>query len=122
MKIRIKGNSLRMRLSKPEVKLLAKEGYIEERTEFINGTLIYAVKSIGGERLSADFLEGSITLYVPVHLLQQWASTNLVGLDDNMPLHNGSALYLLIEKDFKCIDADVNEDQSDYFENPLKAC
>ena len=122
MKIRIKGNSVRIRLSKSEVELFAKEGYVEERTEFVNGTLVYAVKSSDKETLSADFTNGNITLFVPAQSLQQWASTNLIGLDYNMPLNNEEHLYLLIEKDFKCIDADVNEDQSDYFENPLKAC
>lgn len=122
MKIRIKGNSVRVRLSKPEVKLFAREGYIEEKTEFVNGTLVYAVKSADKETLTADFINGNLTMFVPVHLLQQWAATNLIGLHYNMPLNNGSHLHLLIEKDFKCIDADVAEDQSDYFENPLKAC
>lgn len=122
MKIRIKGNSVRIRLSKSEVDLFAEKGYIEERTEFVNSTLIYAVKSTNTETLSADFTDGNITLYVPLQLLQRWAATNMVGLDYNMPVRNGGTLYLLIEKDFKCIDADVSEDQSDYFENPLKAC
>ena len=122
MKIRIKGNSVRFRLSKPEVDLFVTEGYIQEQTEFLNSALIYAVKSTNGDKLSADFNNGNITLFVPVHLLQQWSSTNLVGFDYNMPLNNGNHLYLLIEKDFKCIDAGINEDQSDYFENPLKAC
>src|SRR5689334_21729029 len=107
MKIRIKGNSVRIRLSKSEVELFAKEGYVEERTEFANGTLVYAVESSDEETLSADFTNGNIIVFVPAHLLQQWASTNLVGLDYNMPLNKDKFLYLLIEKDFKCIDADV---------------
>ncbi len=122
MKIRIRGNSVRIRLSKPEVDLFAKEGYVEERTEFVSSSLVYAVKSAAGETLSADFVNGNLTLYVPANMLQQWASTDLVGMDYNMPLPNGRQLYLLIEKDFKCIDADVTEDQSDMYENPLKAC
>jgi hypothetical protein len=122
MKIRIRGNSVRIRLSKSEVAQFAKEGYVEERTEFANSSLVYTVKSSEGETLSADFNNGNITLYVPVSMLQQWASTEIVGMEHNMPLPNGKQLYLLIEKDFKCIDAAVTEDQSDMYENPLKAC
>jgi hypothetical protein len=122
MKIRIRGNSVRIRLSKSEVTLFAKEGYVEERTEFANSSLVYTVKSSEGETLFADFVDGNITLYVPLNMLQQWASTDMVGMDYNMPLPNGRQLYLLIEKDFKCIDAAVTEDQSDMYENPLKAC
>ncbi len=122
MKIRIKGNSLRIRLSKSEVELFAKEGMVEERTEFVNSTLIYSVKRTGSETMSADFVNGNISLFVPGHLLEQWAFSNLVGLDYNMLLPKGNYLYLLLEKDFKCIDAEVSEDQSDYFENPAKSC
>jgi hypothetical protein len=122
MKIRIRGNSVRIRLSKSEVTRFAKEGYVEERTEFVNSALVYVVKSSEEATLSAGFANGSITLYVPATMLQQWASTDLVGLDYNMPLPDGKYLYLLIEKDFKCIDAAITEDQSDMYENPLKAC
>ena len=37
-------------------------------------------------------------------------------------LGNERKLFLLFEKDFKCIDGEVLEDQSDNFENPLAAC
>lgn len=122
MKIRIKGNSIRIRLSKSEVALFAKEGYLEEKTDFGNNTLSYAVKSREGETMSAQLNDNAITLMVPQHLLQQWASTNLVSLEYNLPVNNENNLYLLLEKDFKCIDAVVTEDQSDYFENPSKSC
>ena len=122
MKIRIKGNTVRVRLSKSEVELFAKEGYVEERTEFENSTLIYAVRSKHDGTMSADFAGGNLTLFVPADLLKQWSSTDLVSIVHNMPLNNGKYLYILLEKDFKCIDAAVTEDQSDYFENPLKAC
>src|SRR5690349_15750914 len=118
MKIRIRDNSVRIRLSKSEVALFAKEGHVEERTEFVNSALVYAVKRSADETLSADFVNGNLTLYVPANILQFWASTDLVGLDYNMPLPNGNHLYLLIEKDFKCIDAPITEDQSDMYENP----
>lgn len=122
MKVRIKGNSVRMRLSKSEVEAFAKEGYVEERTEFVNSTLIYSVKTTDAETLSADYTSGNLTVFIPEKLLLQWAFTNVVGLNYNMPLHSGRYLFILLEKDFKCIDAEVTEDQSDYFENPVKTC
>ena len=122
MKVRIKGNSVRMRLSKSEVEAFAKEGYVEERTEFVNSTLIYSVKTTDAETLSADYTSGALTLFIPSNLLRKWAFTNLVGLNYNMPINNGKYLFILLEKDFKCIDDEVTEDQSDYFENPSKTC
>jgi hypothetical protein len=122
MKVRLKGNAVRMRLSRSEVELFAKKGYVEERTEFANSTLIYSVKTIDAETLSADYTSGNLTLFVPVNMLNKWAFTNLVALHHNMPVNKEKFLFILLEKDFKCIDSEVTEDQSDYFENPLKAC
>jgi hypothetical protein len=122
MKIRIKGNSLRYRLTKSEVSTLAQQGIIEEQTEFPGSTLTYAIKATGTPELSAAFEHETITLSVPNHMLQQWADTNQVGLEQHMLLPGGGSCFLLIEKDFKCIDADAGEDQSDFFENPNLTC
>ncbi|MEO6638508.1 MAG: hypothetical protein ABIN25_09535 [Ginsengibacter sp.] len=122
MKIRIKGNSIRLRLSKSEAALFALKGYLEERTDFGDSAFIYAVGSTEDENMSASFTMGNIIVHIPQHLLNQWATTNLVSLDYTMPLGDNKSLYILLEKDFKCIDAVVTEDQSDYFENPAKSC
>lgn len=122
MKIRIKGNTLRLRLSKSEVDAFAATGYIEERTEFVDDVFIYAMQNSDTKRLLAELTNNHLTVLVPRALSQRWVTTNEVGFEDTMPLPNGKELYILIEKDFKCIDADVSEDQSDYFENPVKAC
>lgn len=123
MKIRIKGNSIRVRLSRPEVDQFAKEGYLEEKTEFGNNAFIYALQSIEGiPSLTADFSDGKITMYVPVTIQKEWVENETVGYDNSIDLANGGNLFLLLEKDFKCIDAPPNEDQSDNFENPRKVC
>lgn len=122
MKIRIKGNTLRFRLTKSEVILLAESGYIEEKTAFESNTLKYIVTSTDASIMSIDFINGNITLLVPQNLLQQWAHDNTVSLDQNMQVNNKAELYILLEKDFKCIDVSPVEDQSDYFENPTKSC
>ncbi|GAA4326811.1 hypothetical protein GCM10023149_29860 [Mucilaginibacter gynuensis] len=117
MKIRIKGNTLRYRLTRSEVIALSQNGKLTDQTEFIGNTLSYSVQRSGEEAMSADFNHNTISLYIPDKKLQQWASTDTVGLENTW---NG--IYLLIEKDFKCIDGDVSEDQSDYFENPHITC
>ena len=122
MKIRIKGNTVRYRLTKSDIATLVDTGNLEDKTEFIGSTLVYSIKTAVDESLSADFLNNTITLNVPSELLTNWADTSQVSLESNMPLANGSKLYLLLEKDFKCIDGDVSEDQSDFFENPNLNC
>ena len=122
MKIRIKGNSIRMRLSKSEVNRLGSEGYLEEQTQFVGSALIYALRSMKDtEQLSADFSDNKITVFAPEAFLKSWPQNEVVGIDANMSLPNTGSLYILIEKDFVCLDA-TSEDQSDNFENPNKTC
>lgn len=123
MKIRIKGNSVRMRLSRSEVEQFGKEGYLEEQTMFVNGTFTYALRQQhDGEELTAGIDGNKVTMYVPEKIAIEWASNDIVGFNANMPLPNGEHLFLLLEKDFKCIDAAVAEDQSDNYDNPLTSC
>ncbi len=122
MKIRIKGNTVRYRLSKTEVLQLTETGGLKEETEFLNGSLVYAIRQVESGELAAEFSQQVITLKVPGSLLKGWADTEQVGIDGYMPLPGGNKLYLLLEKDFKCIDLATREDQSDYFENPQLIC
>ncbi|MGN6569558.1 MAG: DUF7009 family protein [Flavipsychrobacter sp.] len=123
MKIRIKGNSVRMRLSRREVERFGKEGYLEEQTMFVNGAFTYALaQKEKGEELTAGIDGQKVTMYVPEKLAKEWVGTDMVGFNANMPLPNGEQLFLLLEKDFKCVDAAVNEDQSDNYDNPLMSC
>jgi len=119
MKIRIKGNSVRFRLTRSEVDYFGKFNYLEESTEFGNSTFRYALqRSENGNELSAGFAENKMTLHVPEHLAKDWTGTERVGLESEMNIGQGKKLYLLLEKDFKCLD-NTTEDQSDNYENPL---
>lgn len=119
MKLRIKGNSIRFRLTKPEVDYFGKEGYLEEKTEFGNNTFVYAMQSNqDAKELTAEFSDTKITLLIPSNLSDKWVNTNQVGLENEMEIGSGKQLFLLIEKDFKCLDNTI-EDQSDNYPNPL---
>lgn len=113
MKIRIKGNSLRYRLTKTDVAIFSKEGYLEEKTTFGSQSLIYALQRSVVDELTATFQYNKITLFMPDKMAEEWESTDRVGFENSI-----SPLYVLIEKDFKCLD-NVAEDQSDNYPNPL---
>lgn len=115
MKIRIKGNSLRYRLTKKDVETFSERGYIEEIIDFGKQTLIYALERNNLNALMATFDNNKITLLMPAVMAAEWALTERVGFEGI----DGS-LFLLIEKDFKCLD-NVAEDQSDNYPNPLAA-
>ena len=122
MKLRIKGNSVRMRVSKTEVEELVSGSLLRESTSFGNASFGYAVQPVNrGECLTADFDKNIITIYVPAVLLKEWSTNSVVGFEANMPLENSGKLHLLLEKDFKCLDESI-ADQSDFFDNPAKTC
>ena len=123
MKIRIKGNSVRLRLTRSEVDQLASEGQVTETTDFGDSLFSYSLHAEEGiNDLQAGFGMGAMTIRMAANTAKEWAKNETVGFSNSMALPNGSQLFLLVEKDFKCIDADVTEDQSDNFENPLISC
>jgi hypothetical protein len=118
MKIRIKGNTLRIRITKAEMDLFAEKEHLEEQTEFGNNNLTYTLRQNESDKISAAFDNNRITVFMPKQLAAEWINSNRVGFEERMPVGNGRNLYLLLEKDFKCLDQTI-EDQSDNYENPL---
>lgn len=122
MKIRIKGNSIRYRLSKSEVTKLAETGYLEEQTLFPQNRFVYALQMVDNQQeLAADFTGNKICLYIPAAFVKDWSDNNTIGIDSRIALTETDRLYLLVEKDFICLD-ETTEDQSDNYENPNKTC
>jgi hypothetical protein len=123
MKIRIKGNSIRYRLSKTDISNFEKRGFVEERTEFLNNSSFYyrLEKKTGLANIEASFSNNRINIFVPEKIAKEWTTTDIIGFDNKMNIGNGKELFLLIEKDFACIDHTL-EDQSDNYLNPNKVC
>ncbi|MEO8884548.1 MAG: hypothetical protein ABI367_00700 [Mucilaginibacter sp.] len=113
MKIRIKGNSLRYRLTRTDIATFTKNGYLEEQTNFGGDILTYSLEGTGAAELYATFKDNRITLYMPYAMAAEWIGTDRVGYESKT-----NDFYLLVEKDFKCLD-NVAEDQSDNYPNPL---
>lgn len=122
MKIRIKGNSIRLRLTKTEVEKLPYTKIIEEHTTFTDSRFVYAIQSIKGiNKLSSIFLDGKLTVFIPEEFVREWNGNDVVGIDARVRINDKEELYILVEKDFKCME-ETTEDQSDNFENPNLAC
>lgn len=118
MKIRIKGNSIRYRLTQTEVKTFCETGLFKETTDFGNSEFTYVLEAKKDiDCLEASYAEDTITLYLNANRKDEWAASDKVGFSDVMHLPNGQRLSLLLEKDFACLDNTV-EDQSDNYANP----
>ena len=118
MKIRIKGNSVRFRLTKTEVETFCKTGSYTEVTHFQSKALTYSLLAKEGiTELEADFVKDTITIYFPKSEQEAWATSDRVGYSNGVEWNDTNQLSLLVEKDFSCLDNTI-EDQSDNYPNP----
>lgn len=114
MKIRIHGDSLRLRLSQKEVSDLVADGIVTSACRFPQGTFAYSIKTGDNNELAAEVNEGNITVFVPGSMVDGWDTDQRVGFDHRTE----SGLYILVEKDFQCLKPRPEEDESGLFPNP----
>jgi hypothetical protein len=118
MKLRIKGNSLRLRLTIHEIEELGKNDLVNAHILFPSGRLDYEIKAYDHNYISADFMIDKITVYIPKSQMREWVETDLVSLKGEVSTLQGSTTILL-EKDFQCLMTRKGEDESALYPNPL---
>ena len=122
MKVRIKGNSVRYRLTKSEVEIFCRTGNLVEETVFPSGVFRYILQAEEGvAEPTADFTRGAITVTLPAWAQEGWLEASRVGYSNSADWNDPGSLSVLVEKDFACLDNTV-EDQSDNFPNPNADC
>lgn len=116
MKLRIKGDSIRLRLTRGEVRGLLDGGRVEEATHFPGGRTFRYVLSAPASAAapSASFDADTLTIALPPATARQWGESEELGIRATLPL-GGEGLAILIEKDFPCPTARPGEDDSDAF-------
>ncbi|AZQ60582.1 hypothetical protein EJ994_10640 [Maribacter sp. MJ134] len=118
MKIRIRGNSIRYRLTKSEVETFCATGRYEESTNFGNSVFTYVLEAKEATAvLDAEFKDNTITLFMSKEMSVGWYASNEIGFRHTSVRADNSELSLLVEKDFVCMDETI-EDQSDNYPNP----
>ncbi len=120
MKLRIRDNSLRLRLTQTEVRTLRTDGRVMAETVFPGGEkLKYALECVEGiEGVGASMRDGAITIRVPAALALDWADSDTVSLHGDQATSDGQSLGLLVEKDFACLAPREGEDESDMYPHP----
>jgi hypothetical protein len=121
MKLRIKGNSLRVRVSRSEiVKLLAGDA-LEETVHFTPEARAKFTYALQQDRLlgrpAVQYAENRVAILIPADHANAWGTTDQVGIAEDINLGNLGSLALLVEKDFACLDRS-DEDNQDTFPNP----
>jgi hypothetical protein len=129
MKLRIRGNSLRLRLLRGEVEQLAESGRVTETIQFGSTPaqqLTYSLETHkDAQVISANFADNKITITIPVVMARNWVETELVALNGEQSIKDDSSenrLKILIEKDFVCLDRKDDPDNSNAFPHPAAKC
>lgn len=121
MKLRIKGNSLRLRITRPEIDRLMNEGRVEETISFApddRSRLTYSLEHTATTSLpTVRFVPPSLEVRIPTPQAQKWSLGDDVGIHATIDLGPKGSLDLLLEKDFACIHGSEDENK-DAFPNP----
>ncbi len=108
MKLRVKDNSLRIRLSADEVERLLNDKKVEAHTRFAaepSQCLSYCVESWPDvPAMTAVYKPGHIRILIPEDQLHDWGATGVNSLRASQSVGNGQSLELLVEKDMPCKD------------------
>ena len=119
MKLRIKGPSLRLRLTQGEINALHERGEVEEQVPFAPGVaLIYRLsKDAAAREISASYRGNVLEIRVPADEADEWCTSERVTLA-HMQAAGATALNIILEKDFACLAPRAGEDESDNFPHP----
>ena len=121
MKLRIQGNSLRLRVSRSEVARFSETGRIAETIRFAQepeATLTYALESsVDTAAIAARWQPGEVAVVIPADVARKWAEGDGVGLSGDCSIGERT-LSVLVEKDFACLDRS-DADNADTFPHPL---
>ncbi len=122
MKLRIKGNSLRLRVSRSELARFQAGGRIEETIHFTaapEATLTYALEStLRSSPVSVRYGSREVTVILSQDRARIWEAENEVGVYTTIDMGPIGSLEVAVEKDFACLDRS-DEDNSDTFTNPV---
>ena len=121
MKLRIRENTIRLRLTQTEVAELVRNGRVENCIQLVKEAvrgLVFRLQ-LSPFRLApgVEFDGRQITVSLPEAEARSWARENKVGIYGEEPW----GLKVSVEKDFQCLDHRPNENDSDAFDRSLYA-
>jgi hypothetical protein len=124
MKLRIKGNSIRLRLTQSEAARLSSSGVVEDAISFgpePDEALTYSVRtSDDTDAVEASFRSGRIEIVVPALSAREWYDTDQVSIEASETGPDAKPA-ILVEKDFTCLKPRASDEDIDTFENPRSA-
>jgi hypothetical protein len=126
MKLRLKGNSVRVRLDRRDLERLIDRGRVDDAVRFGPGVAFSYAVELGAaprERPRASYTDGCLTVRIDPEDAKAWLAGERVGFDHQQAV-DGGVVRVILEKDFACIDRPIGEEADDAyaFPNPSAAC
>jgi xanthine/CO dehydrogenase XdhC/CoxF family maturation factor len=122
MKLRILGDTLRLRLAQGEVAELSRRGRVEQTIHFGPGSagcLVYTlVCDPEVAQVLAEFDGREIVVRIPASQAKAWIDSDAVSIVAEHAIDEHRVLALRIEKDFQCAVPRPGEEDYDGFPHP----
>jgi hypothetical protein len=120
MKLRLKGNAVRLRLTQPELDRLRDDGRVTEHVVFGPGCrFTYALEAVPLEALSVRYQPDRLTVLLPAAWVERWTTTSQVGFSGDVEVGDGTVVKVLVEKDFKCLHRRPEDQEQGAFPHPM---
>lgn len=128
MKLRIRENSVRLRLDRKDLAELLEHGRVLDVLRFgpsSNHTFTYTVV-VGSAPLGhphAQYYAGLLVVTIDLGDAKEWSESEQVGFDHEQAVESG-AVRVILEKDFACVDRPTGDEAEDAwaFPNPSGVC
>jgi hypothetical protein len=121
MKLKLQGNSIRLRLTRSEVAQFAERGRLQETVEYgpaADQRLIYGVETADAESVGVQVNRHGISVVIPRRLATEWAGSDRIGISGEVNLADDKRLDVLVEKEFRRMHGCKND--PDLYPNPLE--
>ena len=126
MKLRLRENSVRLRLLQSEVRQLREIGNVSETIVFgikPTETITYALRVSGETKtIYAQMNNNQIEVFLPLAVAESWADGEETGLYETQKIGDSGELKIIVEKDFVCVDRPFDSDNQDAFPHPKMEC
>lgn len=122
MKIRMMGNSVRLRVGRAELARFLADGRIEETVRFAASpeagfTYALEVSAPGSTAATVRYAPRHLAVQITPEQVDHWRKEDEVGVYTEVDIGAGQALEIAIEKDFACVHGSESEN-ADSFPNP----
>lgn len=122
MKLRIRGDSLRVRVTQDELAALGRGEAVMDALHFgldpADALRCEVSASESAPALDATFDARTIRVAVPAAAVARLVATDEVGVSGERPLGDGRTMAVLLEKDFRCLVPRPGEDGTGAFDRP----